>query len=110
MGIQIVSKRCLISLAACNLAYALQCAAQEPAASAPPAPTASPYSAQTLVDLKKLQEAALASDYAYRQVAHLSNNIGPRLTGSAQAAKAGDYVASELKAIGCEVQLETGVG
>ena len=73
-----------------------------------PTPTATPivFSAQTLADLKRLQEAALSSDYAYRQVAHLADNIGPRLTGSAQAAKAVDYVASELKAIGCEVQLE----
>src|SRR5207244_12224274 len=30
----------------------------------------------------------------------------PRLTGSDQAAKAVDYVASEWKAIGCEVRLE----
>src|SRR5205823_13153282 len=73
-----------------------------------PTPTATPivFSPQTLADLKRLQEAALASDYAYRQVAHLANNIGPRLSGSAQAAKAVDYVASELKAIGCAVQLE----
>jgi len=48
----------------------------------------------------------VTSDYAYRQVAHLANNIGPRLSGSAQAAKSVEYVASELKAIGCEVQLE----
>ncbi len=53
-----------------------------------------------------MQQAALTSDYAYRQVAHLSNNIGPRLSGSAQAAKAVEYVAAELKALGCEVQLE----
>jgi hypothetical protein len=66
------------------------------------------FSPQTLAELKRLQQAALTSDYAYRQVAHLSNNIGPRLTGSAQAAKAVEYVASELKAIGCEVQLEKG--
>ena len=73
-----------------------------------PTPTATPivFSPQTLADLKRLQQAALTSDYAYRQVAHLANNIGPRLTGSAQAAKAVEYVASELKAIGCEVQLE----
>src|SRR5438128_9461607 len=32
--------------------------------------------------------------------------MGPRLTGSAQAAKAVEYVEGELKAIGCEVQLE----
>src|SRR5947199_7409256 len=75
---------------------------------ATPTPTATPivFSPQTLADLKRLQEAALSSDYAYRQVAHLANNIGPRLTGSVQAAKAVEYVAGELKAIGCEVQLE----
>ena len=48
----------------------------------------------------------MSSDYAWRQVAHLSNNIGPRLSGSPQAQKAVEYVAAELKAIGCEVQLE----
>src|SRR5206468_1159057 len=74
--------------------------------SASPSPTPVVFAAQTLADLKRLQQAALTSDYAYRQVAHLSNNIGPRLTGSAQADKAVEYVASELKAIGCEVQLE----
>jgi carboxypeptidase Q len=83
---------------------ALHCAAQEDSPS--PTPSPPPYSAQTLSELKQLQEAALKSDYAYRQVAHLSNNIGPRLTGSSQAQKAVDYVAAELKAIGLEVQLE----
>ncbi len=73
-----------------------------------PKPTSTPtvFSGQTLAELKQLQQAALSSDYAYRQVAHLANNIGPRLSGSAQAAKAVEYVASELKAIGCDVQLE----
>ena len=85
-------------------AAAFRCAAQE--GSPTPTPTPPPYSAQTLSELKQLQEAALKSDYAYRQVAHLSNNIGPRLTGSAQAQKAVDYVAAELKALGLEVQLE----
>ena len=74
--------------------------------SASPSPTPVVFSPQTLADLKRLQQAALTSDYAYRQVAHLANNIGPRLSGSAQAAKSVEYVASELKAIGCEVQLE----
>src|SRR5438270_2212168 len=91
---------------------AWQCDAQtsspQEQSSATPTPTATPivFSPQTLADLKRLQQAALSSDYAYRQVAHLANNIGPRLTGSAQAAKAVEYVANELKAIGCEVQLE----
>jgi Zn-dependent M28 family amino/carboxypeptidase len=80
--------------------------AAAPSASPTPSPTPILYSPQTLAELKKLQEAALASDYAYRQVAHLSNNIGPRLSGSAQAAKAVEYVAGELKALGLEVRLE----
>src|SRR5438105_6352780 len=77
-----------------------------PNSNASPSPTPAVFSTQTLGDLKRLQEAALSSDYAYRQVAHLANNIGPRLSGSTQAAKAVEYVANELKAIGCDVQLE----
>jgi len=82
--------------------------AQQTSPTETPSPTATPivFSSQTLADLKRLQQAALNSDYAYRQVAHLANNIGPRLSGSAQAAKAVEYVAGELKAIGCDVQLE----
>ena len=81
---------------------------QQSPSSTPPKPSPTPvvFSQQTLADLKRLQQAALSSDYAYRQVAHLANNIGPRLSGSAQAAKAVEYIANELKAIGCEVQLE----
>jgi carboxypeptidase Q len=86
----------------------LYCNAQptSPSPSPTPSPTPVIFSLQTLADLKRLQQAALGSDYAYRQVAHLANNIGPRLTGSAQATKAVEYVSSELKALGCEMQLE----
>src|SRR5438034_4667475 len=86
-------------------AYAEQAS---PKSSSSPTPTATPivFSPRTLAELKQLQHATLESDYAYRQVAHLDNNIGPRLSGSAQAAKAVEYVANELKAVGCEVQLE----
>ena len=82
----------------------------ETMASSSPTPSPSPtpflYSAQTLSELKQLQQAALASDYAWRQVAHLTNNIGPRLSGSPQAQHAIEYVAAELKALGLKVQLE----
>ncbi len=71
-----------------------------------PVPTPAPYTDQTLSDLARLQQAALQSDYAYRQVAHLANNIGPRLSGSPQAQKAVEYVATEMKALGLEVTLE----
>src|SRR6187200_3361150 len=83
-------------------------AQQTPAVASSPNASPSPavFSPQTLSELKQLQKAALESDYAYRQVAHLANNIGQRLSGSAQAAKAVEYVAAELKVIGCEVHLE----
>jgi carboxypeptidase Q len=97
----------LLSLLVCLPALeAQQTSAATSSPTASPSPTPALFSPQTLTDVKKLQQAALNSDYAYRQVAHLANNIGPRLSGSAQAAKAVEYVASELKAIGCEVQLE----
>ncbi|HYP29607.1 MAG TPA: M20/M25/M40 family metallo-hydrolase [Blastocatellia bacterium] len=75
-------------------------AAQQP--QAPP----SPYSPGLIQDLKRLHAAALASDYDYRQVAYLCNNIGPRLSGSPQAQAAVEYVASEMRKLGAEVRLE----
>src|SRR5438309_1183544 len=86
--------------------------AQSPQPEASSTPSASPsatpivFSEKTLVDLKQLRQAALASDYAFKQAAHLANNIGPRLTGSVQAAKAVEYVGGEMKAVGCDVRLE----
>ena len=74
--------------------------------SSSPSPTPAVFSPQTLADLKRLKQAALTSDYAYRQVAHLSNNIGPRLSGSPQADGAVQYVAAELRKLGLEVKLE----
>lgn len=76
--------------------------AQQRAATAAPVT----YPPQLLLELKQIQQAALKSDYAYRQVAYLSNNIGPRLSGSAQAERAVDYVAGEMRRLGLEVQLE----
>lgn len=64
------------------------------------------YSAQTLRELKLLQQAALSSDYAYRRAEYLCNNIGPRLTGSPQAERAVEYVADEMKKLGLEVRLQ----
>src|SRR5947209_13931512 len=96
-----------LSLFLCALRVdAQQTTAAPPNSNASPSPTPFVFSPQTLADLKRLQQAALSSDYAYKQAAHLANNIGPRLSGSAQAAKSVQYIASELKALGCEVQLE----
>src|SRR6266403_1276798 len=100
---------CCLLFSFCLCAPRVDAQQTPPVASSPngtPTPTPALYSPQTLAELKQLQQAALKSDYAYRQVAHLANNIGPRLSGSTQAAKAVDYVAAELKALGCNVQLE----
>lgn len=64
------------------------------------------YSVQTLSELEKLRDAALAEKYAYDRTAFLTNNIGPRLSGSPQAARAVEYVAAEMRKLGLEVVLQ----
>ena len=80
----------------------LQAHAQTPT----PSPTPVAFSSQTLAELRQLQALALTNDYAYRQTAYLANNIGPRLSGSAQEKRAIEYVAGELRALGLDVRLE----
>ena len=61
---------------------------------------------QLRTDLVRLREAALADDYAYKELAHLTDSIGPRPQGSPQADAAAHYVADELRKLGLEVHLE----
>src|SRR5437870_3862856 len=98
----------LVSAIGVSLTAFAQSPQPEASSTSSPSPSPTPiiFSEKTLADLKQLRQAALTSDYAFKQVAHLANNIGPRLTGSAQAAKAVEYVAGEMKALGCDVQLE----
>src|SRR5437762_11192873 len=103
----------LLSLALFLSAQRVVAQQTPPVASSPngsPSPTPPVFSPQTLSELKQLSQAALKSDYAYRQVAHLANNIGPRLSGSAQATQAVEYAAAALKALGCNVQCEKVLG
>jgi len=86
---------CLLSLAA------MFASAQE--ARKPEGP-AVPKELQT--QLRSIREAALWSDYAWSELAHLTDNIGPRPSGSPQAQAAVEYVADELRKLGLEVQLE----
>jgi hypothetical protein len=74
--------------------------------SRPPQSPPLQYSSQLVSAIKKVQQAAIESDYAYRQLAHLTENIGPRLSGSPQAQTAVEYVAGELRKLGLEVKLE----
>lgn len=69
-----------------------------------PAPAAS--GSTMAATLARIRDAAVGSDYAYRQTAMLSDEIGPRLTGSRGAAEAVNRVAAELRTLGLEVKLE----
>jgi hypothetical protein len=64
------------------------------------------YSSRLTIEMKQLRDAAFTSSYAYTQLAHLCNNIGPRLSGSPQAQQAVKYVADEMRRLGLDVQLE----
>lgn len=61
---------------------------------------------QLLEELTAIKSAALTDDYAYRQLAHLTENIGPRPTGSRQADAAVEYVDAEMRKLGLDVRLE----
>jgi hypothetical protein len=61
---------------------------------------------QLRTQLDKLRDAAMSDDYAYQQLEHLTDSIGPRPTGSAQADAAANYVADELRKLGLDVKLE----
>jgi len=65
-----------------------------------------PIMTKTQRDADAIREMARNSTYGYEQVRFLSNNIGPRLSGSPQAAAAVTYVAEQLRALGLEVRLE----
>ena len=90
-------------------------AAQNPPSNAPVRFTSAPqmsqvqqdnFPAQLLGELNAIKSAAMTDDYAYHQVAHLTENIGPRPTGSPAADAAVEYVAAELRQLGLEVKLE----
>ena len=69
----------------------------------PPVPV---FSKELQEHLHAVRDAALTSDYAWHQLAHLTENIGPRPSGSPQAQAAAEYVAAEMRKLGLEVHLE----
>jgi Zn-dependent M28 family amino/carboxypeptidase len=71
-----------------------------------PAEAGTGISSQLKSELIALRDAALKDDYAYEQTRHLTDNIGPRAVGSAQAQAAVEYVADQLRQLGLQVKLE----
>jgi hypothetical protein len=66
----------------------------------------SAWTPEQTTTMERLRDAALKDPYALNELRHLTDNIGPRLSGSPQAQQAVDYVASEMRALGAEVSTE----
>jgi carboxypeptidase Q len=66
----------------------------------------SAWTHEQLTTMERLRDAAMKDPYAYNELRHLTDNIGPRLSGSPQAQQAVEYVAAEMRALGAEVTLE----
>jgi len=66
----------------------------------------SAWTPEQVATMEKLRDAAMKDPYALNELRHLTDNIGPRLSGSRQAGLAVEYVAAEMRALGAEVTLE----
>src|SRR5579884_590878 len=64
------------------------------------------WTAEQIATMEKLRDAAMQDPYALNELRHITDNIGPRLSGSPQAQKAVEYVAAEMRALGADVHLE----
>src|SRR5712671_285580 len=71
-----------------------------------PAQEKSPFTPDLMRTLQQLQRAASASEVGYDFLEHLSDEIGPRLPGSPQAAAAVDYLTSQFQRLGLQVSNE----
>jgi Zn-dependent M28 family amino/carboxypeptidase len=85
---------------------ALLLAASFAAWSQTPPPATPTFSKELRDQLQAVRDAALTSDYAWHQLEHLTENIGPRPAGSPQAQAAAEYVAAEMRKLGLDVHLE----
>jgi hypothetical protein len=66
----------------------------------------SAWTPDQLSAMERLRDAAIEDTYALNKLRYLTDNIGPRLSGSPQAQRAVDYVAGEMRALGANVTLE----
>jgi len=66
----------------------------------------SAWTPEQIAVMARLRDAAMKDPYALDELHHLTDNIGPRLSGSPQAQQAVEYVAAEMRALGADVTLE----
>jgi carboxypeptidase Q len=92
--------RCAAVLAAsCAALITLGAAAAESAA--PPQPDA-----QVIAAMARIREAAMASDWSWQRLEQLADRIGPRLSGSPQLTAAIAQLATDMRSLGADVQLQ----
>src|SRR5947207_13839562 len=56
--------------------------------------------------MERISDAAMTDPNPYNMLAHLKDNIGPRLSGSPQAEAAVEWVATKMREMGTSVMLE----
>jgi len=69
-------------------------------------PPAGAWTPEQIATMTRLRDAAMEDPYALAELRHLTDNIGPRISGSPQAQQAVEYVAAEMRKLGAEVSLE----
>ena len=98
--------------------FVLNCSAQNtPTSSSPPNSIlerlstltdsdSRPWTAEQFATMGRIRDAAMTDPNAYNMLAHLTDNIGPRLSGSPQAEAAVEWVAAKMREMGASVTLE----
>ncbi len=70
------------------------------------APAQSPVDAASSATLGHIRAVAMSSDWSWKQLEDLTDQIGPRLSGSPQQAAAITQVAAAMRALGAQVTLQ----
>ncbi len=66
----------------------------------------SAWTPEQIATMERVRDAVMKDSYPLDELRHLTDNIGPRLSGSPQAQQAVDYVAAQMRALGATVTLE----
>jgi carboxypeptidase Q len=64
------------------------------------------WTPEQIATMQRLRDAAMRDPYALDELRHLTDNIGPRLSGSPQAQQAVEWVAAQMRELGANVTLE----
>jgi carboxypeptidase Q len=64
------------------------------------------WTEEQIATMNRIRDAAMNDPYAYNELMYLTDSIGPRLTGSPQAAAAVQWVTKEMRSTGADVSLE----